>query len=1087
MKRISLIVGLILSVCACEQMKEVQVDVEELQTGQTEQSAQIATLDTQLEGVNATISQLEATDTELRNYINTLQEQKTALEATDGALSSSIEDLGRMIMELQTKDNGLQGQITALKQYAEVTTKAYIDQKDTDVKDWAGATFTTLEQYAALNESLEELRETVSSHESEYPEIINSVVAASEASVLAQVNTVLESLSGRIKTLEDSVAKLGVDIDKILGMVQSVILIPEYNDGSVSCRQTTDNEFCFEVKPSGLAPRLAAEGKDIFRMKAVYTRSRADVKFIEMPINQVSADGDILIVRASGRNITGDVFTHESDISANASLTIESGASSYSTDYFPLCCREEGLAFSVLRTETSAFSATIAVDIADTTGLSEYGVVYGKDPIDSLVRGTVVDSEGNRLVRIGSLDPGSFYYFRAYAVLDSITFYSGINSFNTKGLKELAMEVEVNETTAFSGAITASISEADIDGWTCGVCYNSVFWTPPIPPTVADSTSTAEYVSPGIYTATLTGLSPDKEYCCRAFIRKGDTIIYSEAKTFRTQEAVFLEGPVDLGLSVMWASCNLGAESPTDTGDLFAWGETAPKSEYSWATYKWCNGTNRTLTKYCSLESYGTVDNKRVLDPEDDAAKVNLGDKWRMPTEDDYRELLYDCTWELTTIAGVNGYKISGKRSGYTDKWIFLPARLSYWIPAASSSSYGRALGVNDHDIYYTTRDKSQGNPIRPVHGDDLGSVSILGYSVGLNSATVRCRFPQNNPSATGDPSVWFFYSDTATNIEDICLFGTQVMATKQADGTFSAHIEGLEKDTEYNYVACVNVGGFCRYSSASYFTTDKSIHALRMPSRTLPSDTDTLKILVRAYEDWSIDGIPEWMTPSLTEGHAGETNVSFIVAENIGKTRSAEITFKGDNESESYTITQSSPLTEIKIIFADGTDVFRKVLTPSLAPSIVNGFDLGPTERALTAMPEYVMEFYSRGSTLTSTKDGLRIRTDPSTSTDTYPTEHQIREENFAYIKFPALPGKRLISVSFESPKTNAGLCLGPSCGPTNADALVSGTSTRITTNGVSMMTVKDPQVNTPYYLLMFIEKTEYRFYTITVVYDIA
>ncbi len=144
MKRISLIVGLILSVCACEQMKEVQVDVEELQTGQTEQSAQIATLDTQLEGVNATISQLEATDTELRNYINTLQEQKTALEATDGALSSSIEDLGRMIMELQTKDNGLQGQITALKQYAEVTTKAYIDQKDTDVKDWAGATFTTL-------------------------------------------------------------------------------------------------------------------------------------------------------------------------------------------------------------------------------------------------------------------------------------------------------------------------------------------------------------------------------------------------------------------------------------------------------------------------------------------------------------------------------------------------------------------------------------------------------------------------------------------------------------------------------------------------------------------------------------------------------------------------------------------------------------------------------------------------------------------------------------------------------------------------------------------------------------------------------
>lgn len=333
MKKISLIASLILIVCACEQVKEMQVDVEELQAGQTEQSVQIAAVDSQIEGLNATIKLLEATDTELGNHIKTLQEQKTTLEATDGTLASNIESLERTISELKTKDVDLQRQITSFKEYAEVTTKAYIDQKDSDVKDWTSTTFTTLEQYASLNKSLEDLRTTVTSHESEYPEKISNAVSASEASVLAQVDKSIAALSDRVKTLEDLVAKLGIDIDEILGMVQSVILIPEYNDGSVSCRQTTDNEFYFEVKPSGLASRLAAEGKDIFRMKAVYTKTRVDVEFIEMPIKQVRADGDILIVRASGRNIDGETaFSSEcTGIAVNAALTIESGASSYST------------------------------------------------------------------------------------------------------------------------------------------------------------------------------------------------------------------------------------------------------------------------------------------------------------------------------------------------------------------------------------------------------------------------------------------------------------------------------------------------------------------------------------------------------------------------------------------------------------------------------------------------------------------------------------------------------------------------------------------------------------------------------------
>ena len=84
---------------------------------------------------------------------------------------------------------------------------------------------------------------------------------------------------------------------------------------------------------------------------------------------------------------------------------------------------------------------------------------------------------------------------------------------------------------------------------------------------------------------------------------------------------------VDLGLSVMWATCNIGADAPEDYGEYYAWGETETKKTYKWSTYKWCEGNNLdsltldnslALTKYNNISSCGTVDNKTILRPEDD-------------------------------------------------------------------------------------------------------------------------------------------------------------------------------------------------------------------------------------------------------------------------------------------------------------------------------------------------------------------------------------------------------------------------------------------------------------------------------------
>lgn len=129
---------------------------------------------------------------------------------------------------------------------------------------------------------------------------------------------------------------------------------------------------------------------------------------------------------------------------------------------------------------------------------------------------------------------------------------------------------------------------------------------------------------------------------------------------------------VDLGLPsrLKWATCNVGASSPEEYGGYYAWGEIEEKNDYSWSTYKWCNGSQYTLTKYCMDSNYGTVDNKTVLDPEDDVAHVKWGGTWRMPTYAELDELLNYCTWTWTTQNGVNGYKVTG----YNGNSIFLPA-----------------------------------------------------------------------------------------------------------------------------------------------------------------------------------------------------------------------------------------------------------------------------------------------------------------------------------------------------------------------------------------------------------------------------
>lgn len=188
---------------------------------------------------------------------------------------------------------------------------------------------------------------------------------------------------------------------------------------------------------------------------------------------------------------------------------------------------------------------------------------------------------------------------------------------------------------------------------------------------------------------------------------------------------------IDLGLDdgTLWACCNLGAFSPEESGDYFAWGETIPKNFYSWDTYQWSEGSAYSITKYNYNTSYGTIDDRFELDLEDDAAYINWGSNWHVPSIDQIRFLVSGTTHERATVDGVNGFILKGK-NGNT---IFLPDAgsmqydefhedRSYWTRtldyAESFSEPSNAIKVNftdDGGLMRCHYPRRNGYPIRPV------------------------------------------------------------------------------------------------------------------------------------------------------------------------------------------------------------------------------------------------------------------------------------------------------------------------------------------------------------------------------------
>ena len=131
---------------------------------------------------------------------------------------------------------------------------------------------------------------------------------------------------------------------------------------------------------------------------------------------------------------------------------------------------------------------------------------------------------------------------------------------------------------------------------------------------------------------------------------------------------------VDFGLPLgnLWATCNIGADTPQDSGLFLAWGETTEKEDYSWETLKYYSTSDNTFSKYCTNSEYGNVDNKKELESIDDAAAILWGGGWKVPSREDWQELIDNCEWvgssTSPTISGQSGklYGFYVKRNGKT-------------------------------------------------------------------------------------------------------------------------------------------------------------------------------------------------------------------------------------------------------------------------------------------------------------------------------------------------------------------------------------------------------------------------------------
>lgn len=323
-------------------------------------------------------------------------------------------------------------------------------------------------------------------------------------------------------------------------------------------------------------------------------------------------------------------------------------------------------------TDITQNTAVSGGNITDDGGaaVTARGVCWSKDPNPTIDNSFISNGNGTGsfTIEISGLTSATTYYVRAYATNSEGTSYGEQKTFTTLQYIQLPTVTTTIVTNVTSTTATSGGNVTDDGGAT--VTARGVCWSTSPDPTIDDN-KTSDGNGTGAFTSQLTNLTHSTTYYIRAYATNSEGTSYGDQKYFSTLSDGMINGHqyVDLGLSsgLKWATCNVGADSPEDYGNYYAWGETETKAEYT----------------EDNSDTFGQQLNDISGNAQYDAATANWGGSWRMPTRDEIKELMYNCSWTPETQNGVDGFKVTGNNGNY----IFIPA--SGYRDGSSSYIYG--------------------------------------------------------------------------------------------------------------------------------------------------------------------------------------------------------------------------------------------------------------------------------------------------------------------------------------------------------------------------------------------------------------
>jgi hypothetical protein len=410
--------------------------------------------------------------------------------------------------------------------------------------------------------------------------------------------------------------------------------------------------------------------------------------------------------------------------------------------------------------KVTAVSATTSATVKDLSSQSssayDVGVVFGtnQDPTTSGTKKSgSIDADGTVTTSLTGLTKGVTYYYATYVTLQSsVTKYGDVKSFTTTDVN--VATAAASNITAVGATISGTVSaDASVISGNENIVYGFK-----VSDNEANVQNGREYALTGkstTFSKALTGLTPGQTYYYTTFYQISDGYQYGATKSFTTtsQDAEW----VDLGLSVLWAKCNLGASKESEAGGLYGWGDVCGMM------------TSTYLTDYTPAQDI----TETTLDP----AAVGQIDKFdvgtlfnsKLPTKDQIDELINGTTQEWTTVDGVSGYKLTSKTNGNS---IFMPAA-GYRIGSEESGAnvqgtyWSGSINTIDTDYGYTLNFRSgtfiEGNSkrnvalsIRPVRLNNIVACDNSKIKVGdiENNGNIRIEIYNEYGSTKADPPI---------------------------------------------------------------------------------------------------------------------------------------------------------------------------------------------------------------------------------------------------------------------------------------------------------------------------------------------